>query len=526
MNWRCLRVVGALCLVVMSFYSKSVWAEEDSFFIKKLMMPGPVIEGHAEYEQKCNSCHGSNQTMTQASLCLDCHEEVALDLQQSKGLHGRMADSKTRECRGCHSDHIGRQGDIVKMDKDSFDHKATDFDLKGKHVGLACVSCHMPDKKYRETPSQCFSCHEADDRHKGAFGEECQDCHSSSKWNKTKFDHSKTDFPLLGKHKEIQCNACHPDEKYKEIPKACVSCHAINDTHGGANGEKCDKCHRSSNWEKISFDHNKDTNFLLKGGHNGLACNACHQKSGFEERLEVSCISCHKNDDEHNGQNGRKCNSCHTVNFWSDIAFDHNLDTDFLLKGKHSDLSCESCHHSGIEGKELGASCIDCHRVDDVHQGQQGRQCNDCHNSKGWLNKVRFNHDLTKFPLVGMHAVSSCDNCHGSKQFSDTESSCVACHREDDVHKSALGLDCSSCHNPNDWQLWLFDHNSQSDFQLDGAHQDLSCSECHIKPVKLKVKQSSDCGSCHLNDDVHNRQFGRACERCHTSKSFKDIRVQ
>jgi hypothetical protein len=251
----------------------------------------------------------------------------------------------------------------------------------------------------------------------------------------------------------------------------------------------------------------------------------------FDKKLSTLCIDCHQNDDEHNGQNGDKCDSCHSVKLWAKISFDHGRDTKFSLRGKHAELICESCHRDGTAGEELGTACLDCHRIDDVHQGKQGQQCNNCHNSIGWLNSIRFNHDLTSFPLLGMHSVTSCDSCHGSKEFSDTENECVACHESDDSHDRALGPDCGACHNPNDWRLWSFDHDTQTDFQLEGSHKDLSCNECHYKPVKSKsanarVKQSSACVSCHINDDVHSRRFGRACERCHTTESFKEITVQ
>jgi hypothetical protein len=529
-NWRYPGVLGLLCLVVVAGYGNSAGAA-DSFSFEKLLMPGELIEGHAEYEEECSNCHGDDASISQTSLCLDCHEDVASDIQQTRGFHGPVTNAGNRECKDCHSDHIGRQGDIVNLDKDSFDHSQTDFELKDKHVGIVCASCHLAEKKYRQAPNRCFTCHETEDRHQGAFGKECQDCHSPAGWSDTDFDHGKTKFSLLGRHQEIQCNACHPDEKYSDTPSACFSCHAINDVHNNRNGEQCEKCHSATGWEKLSFDHNKDTDFALKDGHGNLACNACHQQSGFDKKLSTLCIDCHQNDDEHNGQNGEKCDSCHSVKLWAKITFDHGRDTKFSLRGKHAELICESCHRDGTAGEELGTACLDCHRIDDVHQGKQGQQCNNCHNSIGWLNSIRFNHDLTSFPLLGMHSVTSCDSCHGSKEFSDTENECVACHEPDDFHDRALGPDCGACHNPNDWQLWSFDHDTQTDFELDGAHKGLSCNECHYKPVKSKsanarVKQSSTCSSCHLNDDVHSRRFGRACERCHTTESFKEITVQ
>lgn len=518
--------VTMTCLAILTILCQPVWAADDSFSFKKLLMPGPVIEGHAQYEQACHKCHEDEEGVTQTGLCLDCHEDVADDIQKLKGFHGRTPESKTRQCRDCHTDHIGRQGDIVNLDKDRFKHSQTDFELDGKHKGLLCASCHLPDKKFREAPTQCYACHKKNDQHKGAFGEDCQDCHKTDGWEKNSFDHDETQFPLHGKHQKTQCNACHPDEKYVDTPTACFSCHAINDVHNNINGQQCDKCHNETEWAEISFDHNIDTDFALKGEHSKLACHNCHQQSGFEKKLKTGCIDCHKNNDVHHGRNGSQCDSCHTEKSWSNITFDHQRDTDFELRGAHSELVCESCHRAGTTDVETGSVCIDCHREDDVHQTQQGKQCGNCHNETDWRDQVRFNHDLTPFPLVGMHAVSNCESCHSSKSFNDTQTDCADCHQGDDFHDLALGKNCGSCHNPNDWQLWLFDHDKQTDFQLSGAHKNLNCQSCHTEPTQGEVEQSQMCGTCHLNDDVHNRRFGRNCDRCHTTDSFNEIRMQ
>jgi len=526
MKKRSLKGIAFVCFALLIVCGSPNADENQSFSFKKLMMPGDVIDGHAEYEQECGKCHGTFNNISQTTLCLDCHEDVAADIQQAQGFHGLPADAKNHECRDCHSDHIGRQGDIVKLDNDSFDHLKTDFELKGKHIDAPCTSCHLPDKKHREAPDQCVDCHEKDDRHRGVLGKECQDCHSSKGWQETRFDHDDTEFPLLGKHQETQCNACHPDEKYTATPTRCVACHTLNDVHNGKNGEQCSDCHQEKSWGEISFDHDKDTDFKLTGRHDKLACSSCHQDSDLKKELATECIVCHQNDDEHQGRNGKECNSCHVTSSWSKMTFDHDSDTDFTLQGSHNKLSCESCHRDSIKDEELGTGCNDCHQVDDVHDGQEGSQCNNCHGQTGWREQVRFNHDLTTFPLVGMHAVTACESCHTSKVFRDTDNNCIACHQDDDSHNRALSPNCGSCHNPNDWQLWLFNHDKQTDFKLDGSHKELSCNGCHIKPAKTKVKQSSACVACHLNDDVHNRGFGRACERCHVTESFKKIRIQ
>ncbi len=522
------RALFALLVVLLasSLSASMVLAQEkkdDSFSFKKLLMPGPVIEGHAEYEKQCDLCHGDDRPQ----LCRDCHEEIDEDIKQAMGFHGTISPEKKPDCFSCHTDHIGRDGDILNFDADTFNHDNTDYHLTGKHQAVACTSCHEAGKKFREAPQACFDCHEKDDHHKGAFGQECSDCHSTDGWKKeNKFDHSETDFQLLGKHEEVQCSACHPDQKYEDTPKACVSCHAVSDVHNGINGRECDKCHKETSWEELTFDHDIDTDFKLRGGHTKINCNACHTKPVYEEKTSMICVDCHIKDDKHFGRNGKECESCHSVNGWSKQKFDHNVDTEFELHGKHDGLSCESCHHADHETKKISTACVDCHKDDEPHEGTLGTQCQNCHSDTGFAESLRFDHNITSFPLVGMHAVTSCDSCHISRAFKEVEPQCYSCHKDDDSHNKALGPDCGQCHTPNDWKIWVFDHNTQTNFDLDGSHKGLECNACHTKPTNKKVEQSSACIACHAKDDAHNRRFGRNCEQCHVTESFQDIRMQ
>lgn len=489
--------------------------------LETLLMPGELIEGHAEYETDCDQCHESFSKKSQRHLCLDCHEAVAADITAHTGYHGQLANADTVTCHTCHTDHKGRDADIVQFNASSFDHTQTDFALKGKHSAVACRSCHQPDEKFRDAADQCIDCHKDTDPHQGNLGEACADCHTESSWQETEFDHDKTDFPLKDKHQETNCSSCHPDDQYEAVSSRCVSCHLVNDTHAGKRGDKCEDCHSTQGWDKSRFNHDTATDFKLEGAHSKVSCEQCHHDPVYDKAPPDTCIGCHKNDDRHNGRNGKKCNDCHTANNWSRIRFDHNSATDFPLNGKHADARCESCH-KGELSQQLEGTCISCHRGEDVHAGQLGTQCEQCHNEKAFSASIRFDHDLSKFPLIGQHAVVSCDECHPGQTFKDTALACISCHKDDDSHKAALGTECGSCHTPNDWALWRFDHNRQTQFELDGKHKGLACQACHSTPATNGVKQQSSCDSCHRADDIHAGGFGRNCERCHSTDSFSD----
>ncbi len=71
--------------------------------------------------------------------------------------------------------------------------------------------------------------------------------------------------------------------------------------------------------------------------------------------------------------------------------------------------------------------------------------------------------------------------------------------------------------------LWQFDHNTQTAYKLEGAHEGLDCQACHQKPITRDDLLSNSCALCHQEDDAHEGRFGQHCERCHTAESFKKI---
>lgn len=495
--------------------------------LEELVMPGPLIEGHAKFETTCSKCHQPFSKEMQSTLCLACHKDTGADIDGKRGFHGRIPNIAKTECKQCHTDHEGRDADILRLDRDTFNHAATDFALRGAHTKARCESCHLPQKKFSEAPGKCFSCHKEDDKHKGRLGQDCAGCHNEESWGKGRFDHDKaTKFPLVGRHREVLCSACHVNERYKNTPTECVACHRLDDVHGGSFGQKCEGCHSpQQDWRRIAFDHDRQTKFPLRGAHKTATCRSCHSDQQFKDKPGTACIDCHRADDEHKGRNGPKCDSCHSVDNWRQSSFNHDRDTRFPLRNSHAKLPCESCHKGSVSKDKPGTSCGSCHRGDDVHKGKLGEACERCHNTAGWSDKVFFDHDLTKFPLIGQHAVVPCEECHLAATFKGTTLDCAACHEKSDRHGGRLGPKCGDCHNPNGWAFWRFDHNAQTDYPLDGAHKGLRCESCHRNPTRGAVTQSKSCNACHAGDDVHQGRFGTFCERCHVTSSFKDVRL-
>jgi len=409
-----------------------------SFDFESLFLPGDVIKGHVKIESDCKQCHVRSRDLTQKTLCLTCHKKIRDEQKIKQGFHSKHKQAFSSDCQSCHTEHKGRDKDIINLDRDQFNHNETDFKLTGKHQQTACNDCHKSDKKYREAPKLCISCHEKQDVHKKKLGRKCQQCHTTKSWRSDSFDHDKTKFKLRHAHKKVKCSLCHLNQTFKNTPKTCISCHVIKDVHNKKFGTKCSACHNQKKWSELKFKHNRDTLYKLKGAHANTQCVACHQKITVKRSYKKQprkCFSCHKSNDVHKGRNGKKCQSCHKESSWLKTSFDHDK-TDFKLKGLHKKASCQSCHQNDVKGEKTKTSCISCHQQDDVHKTQLGKDCSNCHNEQSWLSDdVRYDHDLSDFPLIGQHSVVSCESCHFDALFKDTKKTCVACHALDDVHK-------------------------------------------------------------------------------------------
>ena len=141
--------------------------------LEKLVIPGPVIQGHVKVEKECDKCHEPFSRQSQTRLCLDCHKETAADRQSRKGFHGLQPNAAKQECRHCHTDHKGREADINQLDRETFDHSFSNYQLKDAHKTVRCEGCHLPKVIFRKAPGRCFDCHKAVDPHKRRLGEKC-----------------------------------------------------------------------------------------------------------------------------------------------------------------------------------------------------------------------------------------------------------------------------------------------------------------------------------------------------------------
>ncbi len=407
-------------------------------------------------------------------------------------------------------------------------------------------------KTYLGLKTECLACHK--DVHKEMFGKKnCLDCHNSNKWKPAEgFDHNRqTKFRIKGKHKKLTCVKCHKRGQPWELPKpkrvknrGCISCH--KDVHKGKFGKSCQKCHQESGFKRIkvkNFDHSK-TEFPLEGKHVAVNCNQCHKKSESWVLTKFSqCIDCH--DNFHKGEfkkvkSPEKCEDCHSVKGYVPANYgveEHNK-TDFPLKEAHLAAPCILCHTKSVnKNKELvkrkfkfpSMDCNVCHK--DPHRKQVDKYkvekgCLSCHSGTSWSD-VHFDHGLTGYSLTGRHQKAGCRDCHSKvfsfelkksirlkiPDFEEKKKECFECHKDphqgqfkelDANEKQGSGVvKCDKCHTTTDWYAELFEHNTQSRFKLDGAHEKARCEACHLVQKEGKVTfvrykpLSIECKSCH-----------------------------
>jgi len=483
--------------------------------------------------------------------CASCHKDV------HRGTLGS-------DCTGCHVDSGWRPAS-------RFDHGRTKYLLDGKHVEVKCESCHKPtttDEKVFAplAHQQCSPCHE--DEHRGNFGPDCSSCHVTGGFKIVRlghFDHSKTQFPLHGKHRSLECSSCHDPATggYKKKDFAtCSSCHA--DAHAGTalwqdRQEDCGACHDERGFSPSTLtveDHSK-TKYPLEGAHRTVTCAACHTKhpadvkrlgtSGVRlQPTHSSCTDCHKYahaDQLDKRPDGGVCESCHSVSRWKPSTFgveEHDA-LDFRLTGAHSDAECGECHgpertdlpplpgvselgSAGVALTRLETRCTECHF--DPHTGQIDGSCESCHRATGFRPSLVDTemHRSFKQALEGAHRTVACVACHEELAqpprrihllradegtplvFSMPIATCSSCHES--PHGGQFGnleFDCMTCH---DSQAFVpaprFDHDRDAAFPLGGEHRKVACLGCHVREV-------GDDGV----ERVVYRPLAHDCKSCH-----------
>jgi len=257
-----------------------------------------------------------------AMRCISCHTEIEAALQATEDLHGAVMVANDKIiCRDCHTEHQGSDGLLTILDKDNFSHDLVGFSLSGHQTNL--------DGK----PFECADCHQDD----------------------------------ITRFEANTCGECH-----LEVDAAFTR------EHAQIFGRDCLGCHTGSGDFSSDFDHSQ-TSFPLEGKHIKVACKDCHTQ-GITAKIESSCYSCHKQDDEHRGSYGTDCGGCHTPDDWENANFKHTFPINHEKRGGSA---CQVCHPDTLQTY----TCYGCHehtpdKIKREHR-EEGisnyQNCMDCH---------------------------------------------------------------------------------------------------------------------------------------------------
>ncbi len=306
----------------------------------------PLRGAHAAVA--CASCHGPHPGEPQRlrglafGACTDCHADAHVGQLSARGGPAEAACDRCHDLQSFRPARFGLE-----------EHQQLVYPLLGAHRVVACSACHPSDPAMAERAAgelrpalvrqdrpvrvspvvftvkgslvRCETCHA--DPHAGQLQRDggCAACHEVASFRQVRFDHAKESrFPLVGRHAEAACDACHRPEgpavpdpagasprsaaspaavvRYKPLPLSCSGCHA--DPHAGQLAGSCDRCHAAdaASWKELRFQHAPPfTGYALTGRHARVACEKCHQPVEVAPGVRVrrykplprACEGCH-----------------------------------------------------------------------------------------------------------------------------------------------------------------------------------------------------------------------------------------
>ncbi|MCF6269185.1 MAG: hypothetical protein L3J41_05725 [Melioribacteraceae bacterium] len=371
---------------------------------------------------------------------------------------------------------------------------------------------------------------------------DCIVCHTTEGWgiSNSKFEHSSTEFKLIGQHQDVNCISCHTTLRFNEAKIDCESCHT--DIHENSVGFDCERCHSPESWVVPEIeDIHRMSRFPLLGGHKIADCSDCHESSSLLnfKPIGANCSDCHFDDYQattkpnHIASNySINCDECHSISSvtWYGAGIVHAF---FPLTGGHDVADCYQCHQQDTF-VGLSQDCSSCH-INDYNSTVNpshitlgfSTDCQSCHTIDGW-QPATFDHDDRFFPIYsGEHSGEwdECSDCH-TNQNNYAEFSCIGCHdhNQSEMDSEHSGVDgyvydsyaCFACH-PTGHDDGSFSHTQK--FPLAGSHSNITCSDCHVTSY---TNISADCNACHQSsyDNSQNPNhktlvLSEQCEQCH-----------
>ena len=215
------------------------------------VLPGALSQPHAFLENNCAACHTANKGV-EAKNCIVCHADNKTVLQrQPSAFHADIA-----ACAACHLEHRGRLASTTKMDHAALarigfkqlksEPQPAGVDVEKIKRWLAETSAAPQPALAQLRPGEallnCATCHQTKDRHRGLFGNDCAQCHGTTKWTLPEFRHPSS--------ASLSCAQCH------QAPPSHYMMHFKMISMSVARMEKaevnqCFLCHQTTSWNDI-----------------------------------------------------------------------------------------------------------------------------------------------------------------------------------------------------------------------------------------------------------------------------------
>jgi len=219
----------------------------------------PGLKG--AYHRQCLNCH---REWSHTTNCIVCHEK-----------RGDKTEDKSEFIGKSHEKLVIPQKLVYQTDEEDYplvtffhnDHSEKfGYKCADCHANESCSRCHDKTKDsllvQKEEHENCINCHEVE------IDDDCEKCHDTKE--KKPFNHTNKGWRLNNFHKDLDCSACHKNNKYTNLNKRCIVCH--------------------KEWNDGKFNH-KVTGLVLDEDHIDNDCTDCHANSNFEKK--TSCDDCH-----------------------------------------------------------------------------------------------------------------------------------------------------------------------------------------------------------------------------------------
>ena len=234
--------VAAATLAVLHFPSVQIAAQ-------RAVLPGKLSQPHAFLENNCAACHTPVKGV-EAKNCIVCHADNKTVLQrQPSAFHADIG-----ACAVCHLEHQGRVASITKMDHAALARiglKQLDTGTAAHDPARAALVAWLkqsdappltPHLQREESLLHCATCHQTKDRHAGLFGNDCAQCHGTTKWTLPEFRH-----PSPASQSCAQCHQAPPSHYMMHFQM--ISMKVASQPNAKVN--QCFLCHQTTSWNDI-----------------------------------------------------------------------------------------------------------------------------------------------------------------------------------------------------------------------------------------------------------------------------------